>query len=380
MNLVKKNIDNLASAQNTSFSKIASYSALAGAFLSLSPDVEAQCGSVDGANPTLDIDINNDGIPDLQINFSSFATSFYGSFATTFGPYQNLGPVTYFAPITNGPLGIYFTFGTPNYCSLFYVSSVPFNIPGTSSIYFKSYSNYFLSFSFAFATAVGLGGNQLLGLGSSLSVCNYVNNYGSSFSFISGNSYVASNGVRSFVFSSQYNIPAYGPADIVQTFTWPSCSIFTYNSTLMTFSSTLVPEGSTVANGYINFPGATGTFSYSSGPTTFSGTFSNVNQTSFMGVQFVDAAGETFNGWVEFSYDPASNSINCVNTGFNPCSIESVNAANGTADACPTQSDIVVGEQFVGVCPEPPVCEPNSPILVPNSTIGNIKQSKGQKN
>jgi len=50
-------------------SKIASYSALAGAMMAAAPGAMAQCGTAGSATAALDVDINGDGITDVTINF-----------------------------------------------------------------------------------------------------------------------------------------------------------------------------------------------------------------------------------------------------------------------------------------------------------------------
>ena len=386
MKALKKYKDNLEVSNLTG--KLASYSAMAAAFAAFAPDAEAQCpaGAVVDANaPILQVDINNDGTPDLDIVFSNYvygSQTFLGTAtpATNGLPWAGLngGPGS-FAPGFNTQVsaGVPFT-GALNANPLqtnWYVNTFnpgtfgPPNIFGTPGVIYSYslpivYSQYIRNVSYFgtitngvsinYALAFAAPGNQIVGLASGSDVCGLLPT-----TSIGGTNTGALLNAGYSVYSDFYSY---------------------FNQTLLFagFNGAFVFQSAfsvVYANGYYgSYYGGNPT--YGAGATGLGNFYSVIQSGPFVndppkntlaqgnlfgqyqiGVQFSgpdldgDNAPDTYYGWVTLQIDPNTSAMTVVGCDYNTCSIEAAdaNSAAGAAGAC-----IAVGEAD----PNPGDCAP----------------------
>jgi len=324
--------------------KLASYGAMAAAFMATSPEVVGQCAA---PGAPLDIDIDGDGVTDITFTVSSGAL--YDpppvSISTVTGfNYNPVGSV--YVLTTIGPVvsSLYTAGGAPGcVATLTAPWQIYVNIISTATAMLTYlYSNLNVSGTYQVAYANVPGGNQILGTTAGASNCPAATAYTAAFL----NS--AYNGSYSFM-----------------------GSLFQYYRTDVTYSAYAASVDAANPNGCVIYPGGplfagyasfvygptffvANTFStsipaFTSGPTPISGNTAGASQ---LAVQF-DISGETHNGWVEVVQN-ADGSVCVGSTGYNGCSIETA-TANGTPDdAC-----IASGTPSINTadgCPAPPVC------------------------
>ncbi len=369
---------------NSLASKIASYSALAGAMMAATPGAMAQCGTAGSASPVLDVDINGDGITDVTINWINLNTSlglFFSnivppaqvpiippggtgtlptplqfnsvtnfswangyalsnSVSATFAPFANsvVGPFPgpYGGPTGGGcytllgggvTAGQAVSFGT-------YVGSNVANFAGFPSsylsiIYAVSQGIYYsLDISFAYAQAAT--GNQIIGLSAAGgNVCSVTSSGGATIGAVPASNFV-SLGTNSAVNSSFKTFSFYaflgGDAYFLQQIPVNGSSC----------GGAIAPISNVVVNfGYTNIPTYGPFYNLLGSGTGVVSSNQNVNTTTHLAVQFTADTGETHNGWVELSIDPASSEVTCVGTGYQQCSVETAIAVSGdAANAC----------------------------------------------
>jgi len=340
-------------------SKLLSYSALSAAFLLVDSDAQAQCGTVDAANPTLAIDIDGDGTPDVNLNFGSFAgtatftssvagaasTSLYNTVAGTLTgstyiaqnfSYYGCQPVYIPGQYGYGLGGGAFFQGSPGLGSYATITATaPLYVQVNALNTFQYYFTYIAgSGNYVFASAAG--SNNIVGVtagASNLEVCGLIDNA------------PGVNGPNSTTIGSVYdlyyyffNIQAaqsvqlvYQPVS-VNPFPTATCYTLSYDT-----YGVYLPPALPIAT----FPGSTYTLSGPFGigtPATTVGTAVGSNTSSdWLAVQFA-SNGETHNGWVELSYDATTGAATCLSFGFNSCSLESALMTSDVNNAC-----IVVG-------------------------------------
>lgn len=258
--------------------KLASYAALAGTFVALSPEANAQCplpaGAVlDDSGEIYEVDFDGDGTIDVTIGFFS-TQSTYVVQSTRVNTFNYVGGYfPYYA--------IYY--GTIYYTSYFYYTNVALGyvIPGA--------------------------GNGVLGTGFFASATGGV--IGSGGPFQTNTQYL------------NYN--------------FTSGVYFYYNVYLSTYVFFPI-YGTGYANAYLGPYGpATVTVS---GPNNYQGGNFAGGGGEYIGVEFVGADGETHYGWVEVDIDPATSAITVVGFGSNCQGLESADApadAAITAGQCP---------------------------------------------
>lgn len=374
--------------------KIASYSALAGAFLNYAPEMAAQCPGTAGPAGDLNIDIDGDGLADVDITWSAnfgtfpnYTTRSGGSFSITTGTF----PVYYqyatatVPAVTSTFLGCNLAYTSGGSVANFPSVSVAltttaiaianYEVNGVNTLYFQ-YSNFGYYQAFAIATAGP--GNLIIGLTSSGASACTLACAGGSGAFLGSNF-----GTFSFQFLySAYSVQIiYNTApsmDVVaQTcYTAPSCTVDYYN---IAVPGVQVCATATIAAGAIIPSQTSTTFGpYMNSASTSTSTFiPNTNPTQYLAVKFIGGDGDTYNGWVNISIDPNTSEVTCLGSGYNMCSIEAANTKAGTADACPPGSNIAVGTPtFTGdIC----ICSPDAgalPAASPGAMIGSKENER----
>ena len=325
-------------------SKLRSYGTMAAAFM-VAGGAYAQCGTADSANPVLDIDIDGDGTTDVTLNFN---TALFGGSNTSTVP---IAASTNLVSTQVGTLSASFYVG-PNFsfygCQFAYVpayfgygffsvyfnadpawgayttvnATEPVNLQVNALDVFQYYFNYIAGTAYN-ASAVAAGSNQIVGLtAAGSSVCGAID----SAPGVSGPNNV-SLGSAGNTYSYNFSVLA---ANSVQYLYVAGSTCLTASYATFGYYAPPVPVLATSASYLYVGPFALATPAIS----TATGTFQNTNATTHLAVQFI-AGGETHNGWVEISIDPATSAITCVGTGYQQCSIETAIANSGDAsNAC----------------------------------------------
>lgn len=357
--------------QNNIAKKLLSYSAVAGAFLAYSPDVAAQCGTADAANPILPVDIDGDGNPDININFVE-GNSYLGYISSTYqvGSIMGTIPYTYNFTFTFGTVGTAFgcttgnlaggttgvqgmggfpPFGPQVYGPVY--APCDYTVAGLQYLSFIGVSSVYNA---AFATPIG--SNQLIGQTAGDSVCGplgsgYVAGGTNTFATLALNQSLCYIGGTYYLLYTMFNqacppVPSVG--SYVQTIVGETCTdsfgtIYYGATQMLTYA---------VGSFYTN---TTGTFLAASGsiPSLGCAPYATVTGSNFIGVQF-DGQDGTHYGWVEVAINP-DGSITCVSTGYNGCSVEEVTAAGAAANAvCIAAGDATLNTAneacSIGVC------------------------------
>lgn len=344
-------------------SRLRSYGTMAAAFM-VAGGAHAQCGTADAANPVLGVDIDGDGVTDVNINFNAGVPASTTNVSTApIAASTNLLSTQVGTVAASLYVGANFSyFGCqPAYIPAFYgygfyggaffngdpawgsyttvVDTAPIlyqiNAIGVFQYYFT-----FASGAVNYASASGAGSNQIVGLSAAgSSVCQAIDlvpgvsgpnnvSLGSA-----GNSYfyyfsvLAANSVQYLIPAATASIPA------------PTATCFTYTYSIfgIYLPPLPVPITSAIASSSAVYVGP---FAIASAVTATGGTtFPNTNPTTYLAVQFV-SGGETHNGWIEISIDPATSEITCVGSGYQQCSLETA-----TAVAVPVGGCISTGEE-----------------------------------
>lgn len=293
----------MTTKKNSYTSKLSSYGALAAGVLAMSgADLNAQCAGATFDPSTdilLELDIDGDGITDVNIGgfgtLSTFRSSF-ALFSNVMGPYSSSGPV-----MTTFP---YYYPG---------VGSLSVMVNGTVDYFFysRSFVSSFFGFSFgsAFVYASAAPGGQIVGLTTGGSVCSAISNSGGGFTTLLNKSafYSSFGSFSGYTFSYYLNAAANVSATLAG---FPVFSTY-YTAMASTFN----------AGTNVLFSSMFGTGSC----------FPPVPITS-LAVEF-DIGGETHNGWIEISID-GSGVVTVVDCGYNACSVQEATAEGDAAAAC----------------------------------------------
>jgi len=353
--LTDKNKSNLKS-------RLQSYGTMAAAFM-VAGGAYAQCGTADAANPALDIDIDGDGTADVTLNWvagtpatATFTSTVPGAASTNLfnsqigtlstslyvgGNFSYYGCQPAYIPAYYGygfGGGAFFQ-GDPAWGSYTFVNA-------TAPIYYQINAigvfNYYFTFASGlvnYASAVGAGSNQIVGLtAAGSSVCAAID----SAPGVAGPNNVSLGSAGSTYFyyfsvaaanSLQYAIPA-----ATASIPTPASTCFTFSYSIFGLYLPPVPVPISTAISASSFV-TVGPFAIGSGVTgTGAGTLQNTNPTTYLGVQFV-SGGETHNGWVQISIDPATSAITCVGTGYQECSLETAAGVGVPSGGCINTGD-----------------------------------------
>ncbi len=344
-------------------SRLRSYGTMAAAFM-VAGGAYAQCGIADAANPILDIDIDGDGTTDVTLNFNAGSLATATTTATapvaastnllntqigTLSTSLYVGANTSFYGCQIAYLPAYYGFGYAGgaffngdaaWGSYTYVNATaPINYQINAIGVFQYYFTYIAGVA-NYASAAGVGSNQIVGLAAAgSSVCGAIDSSagvagpntvslgsaGSTFYYYL--SLLAANSIQYLIPAATASIPT--PAGTCLTFTYSIYGVY-LPPVPVPIATSIASSASTVAGAFAITSGVTG---------TSLATFQNANATTHLAVQFI-AGGETHNGWVEISIDPATSAITCVGTGYQQCSIETALATSGNpADACITTGE-----------------------------------------
>jgi len=343
-----------SSQSNSSLkSKLLSYAAVGTTFLMTSgEDAKAQCGVVNQLNPTLVIDMDNDGTADVTVNgfFSTFYTNqftYYNLLSTFFGGGINsyvfstyLSGINNYFGCTNGIL--------PNRGTLNY-NFGPAAISGTLTIpasfyyyaigYYAVYQQYDVDFENIFFNAQAQGSNRIVSISQSFannySVCNI---FGTTNGLSIGNVYASiGNEYKLNLERKNYYYFIYSRVISESAFVTVAPSIFPQSvcetSSFATFGVDFPPAYPYFFKPFNSYGNAGGfTFAGSNVFTSLSTSYLNLDN-HFIGVKF-QSSGETHYGWLELEYDAISNTLTCVGKGYNSCSIEDATAQTTATNAC----------------------------------------------
>lgn len=349
--------------------KLLSYSVMASSLLSYSTKGNSQCGLAYPFNPILNIDIDQDGNNDLSIHWNKVYTS-------------SAVPINRMTTVSN----IQGYIGTINYPYAFPQTStrqgcpvVIIDNPGPGVDFYGAYLNpistilnapFYVRYYGAVGTltgsyiqgayvasAIAYGNNEIIGLPSAGSnIC----------------SSLAVNGTSALNLGSALIGVTKGRLDIA-SFTYAIQFRGSFSEILKGTFTSHTPVTCTVATSILPAPN---TFTVCANYFIMSNTYSlpnasnlalqapfqstnfvspNTNQTNFLGVKFQgpdqdgDGNPDHYLGWVELYIDDDS-SVFCLGTGYNTCSIEKVNADNGTSVNCPPRSEIQSAQADPGDC------------------------------
>lgn len=352
---MKVDLNNIKNRKNSITNKLLSYSALSAAFLLVDSDAQAQCGTVDAANPTLAVDIDGDGTADVNLNFVSFAgsasvtstvpgaasTSLYTTIAGTLSgstyigqnfSYYGCQPIAIPGQYGNGFGGGSFFQGDPALGSYATITAtapiyVQVNALNTFQYYFT-----FLSGSGNYVFASAAGSNNIVGVtagASNLAVCDLIDNAPG----VTGPNSTTIGSVYDLYYYF-FNVQAaqsvqlvYQPAS-VNPFPATTCYTLSYPT-----YGVYLPAALPIATFAGTTSTASGPFGLTSGVTsTGTAVGSNLNA-DWLAVQF-DVSGQTHNGWIQLAYDAATGAVSCLGTAFNSCSLETASMSTNPAGSC----------------------------------------------
>ncbi len=336
-------------------SKMASYAAIAGAFVAFDSDsVMAQCAT---AGAPLPVDIDGDGTTDANIVLNNFPgpylltsgmnTTALASF-TTMVNYSDVRTITAAAIPTTTTFGCLVTTG-PAQAAINPASTAMGTLMWSTTLSFYDlnlFSNFAYFYSVNQAYIAVSGANVLASAASGAAVCSAVT-AAPAATAIAGTAFNISSSYVQYVTGDINSMYFPNPASNGSfTLQHPDCTD-SFGSIYLGLMQTLAPQTGTFATTNV----------LASGPNYYGPNFvsTQVNPaTQFVGVEFAGGDGTQY-GWVELSFDGTQACV--VSTGFNGCSAEEVAAAGAAAGTeCIAVGDASTNPANEACSVAPPAC------------------------
>lgn len=327
---------NSQNESNSFLGKLSSYSALAAAAIACPLSMAGQCGTATVGGP-LGVDLDGDGTADVNIGVASFPGPYLITSGTNSGALgTSTIPVSYsftFTVVPPGPGTSWNGCITTNYNGGFTAidpnatAMGPIQVTGSTRLYSQSYISYYaIVYNATQAYAIAAPGNAIIGLtaaGSSICPASPGTVTGAAL----GTQFCYSNVFTYLVVGGVYrNLVPSGTV----TLDHPPCTTTGGN-----YYAGLVQQAYFLPLTIM-----------SPGPYLLAGPYNGTSYLScnatpgptYLGVTFIGGDGDTYNGWIEVTYN-ADGTVTCVDNGYQQCSVE---MATEVGD--PTLSCIATGE------------------------------------